>query len=197
MLSSLNAASRLLEIHHLASQPRRFLRQELRGVLHRLVARFQVLVQVQRSELAGHAVGELRRLVLVAHRERDGRLRGPPVARIDDVGADDVHRDVVVHLADEHFRRLVPVVRIEVELRIIRQQIRARHHPLPDHVQALVGEARHRRRNEIRGISCCSIRMVAAARYMGGHRNASATVTTAQHRAGNDELPPAPPQYRE
>ena len=101
--------------------PGRFLAEERGGLLGALGSRRQILVQIKTGQFARDLQRQVRRAAVVGHRKSDRRMRRLPAARIDDVGADHFHADVVAHPLDQGLARQ-PFARVRVEIIAIDQR---------------------------------------------------------------------------
>ncbi len=75
--------------------------EEARGIVRQLRPCGQVLVQEQRGQLVRNACRLIRKAIRVGHGEGDRRRCRPSAARIDDIGTDHLHRDVIAHACNQ------------------------------------------------------------------------------------------------
>jgi hypothetical protein len=135
------SGQRFVQLGNARRLAHRLFAEEIGGLLRQAAPRCQVLVQVKRRQFIGDLERQFGRAALIRHREGDGRLRSAAAARIDHVGADHVHADVAAHFRQQHLARLlVADVWVQVVALDQSQQILRGHHPLADHLHALIGK---------------------------------------------------------
>ena len=137
---------------NLLAQTLRLLREERGRLGDALLARLDVLVQVERHEVVRDLLRPLRIRRIIGDLERDRRVHAPPAAPVRDVGVDRRELDVPSHPVEDLFvGRSAAILLIQAVLFDELQQHGPRHHLLADDLDALVGEARDRGANEVGG----------------------------------------------
>ena len=127
----------------------RLLLEEGRRFLRLPLSTLQILAQEQAGQLVGDLLGQVGRVALVRHGERDGGLRRMLGALVHDVGADHFDRDVFGEPLHDFFGGVGSTqVRVEIVLFHDLPQGRPAHDLLLDRFDSLIGITGNRRMNE-------------------------------------------------
>ena len=149
-------------VFQLLPDPLGLLFQKFGGFRRLALAYLQVFTQKQGYQRIRNPLDRGCLFPLVGKRKSDGGGGGPPGATVDGVRADQIQANVLFHLVDDLFGGpAILVFRVEIEAVDNLHQPAGAHDTLLGGLDPLLGVSGNGAHDEVGGISCSSMRMVA------------------------------------